>query len=250
MDVSEWANYQFILITLLYFPKRFLAMIKLYWLTGHKSQMCCKLQLKTLNNRKTTASLWNHQKHSKNTTSFNVSSTLFLPPLSSFHAHLYIQCQKVRKWGVGFLTVNKIRFKHFVLLLCVYVHNWSVSQWKQYELQIWNSWRNIIFWKWKAPQNLNPANGGSDFWLSVKSISNTLSCCCFVCTFIIGQYHSGNNMSSKSGTAGEILIFESEKRHKIPTLKTDMLTVSTFNAFMHVHDESKHYLSHWFAQRR
>ena len=69
-------------------------------------------------------------------------------------------CQKVHKWGVGFLTLNKIRFKHFVLLLlCVCVHNLSVSQWKQYELQIWSSWRNIIFWKWKAPQNSTPENG-------------------------------------------------------------------------------------------
>ena len=66
----------------------------------------------------------------------------------------------VRKWGVGILTVNKICFKHFVfLLLCVCVHNWSVSQQKQYELQIWSSWRNIIFWKWKAPQNSTPENG-------------------------------------------------------------------------------------------
>ena len=65
----------------------------------------------------------------------------------------------MRKWGVGFLTVNKICLKHFVLLLfCVCVHNWSVSQWKQYELQIWSSWRNIIFWKWKAPQNSTPEN--------------------------------------------------------------------------------------------
>ena len=46
--------------------------------------------------------------------------------------------------------------------------------------------------------------------VSIKSVSNTLSCCCFVCAFIIGQYHSGNNMSSKSGAAGEILFFESE----------------------------------------
>ena len=61
---------------------------------------------------------------------------------------------------------------------------------------------------------------GSDFWLSIKSISNTLSCCCFVCAFMIGQYHSGNNMSSKSGTVGEILFFESEKRHEIWPLKT------------------------------
>ena len=41
----------------------------------------------------------------------------------------------------------------------VCVHNWSVSKWKQHELQIWNSWRNIIFWKWKAPRNLTPENG-------------------------------------------------------------------------------------------
>ena len=93
------------------------------------------------------------------------------------------------------------------------------------------------------------ANGGSDFWLSIKTISNTLSCC-FVCVFIIGQFHSGNNMSSKSGTAGEILFFESEKCHEIWPLKTDTLTVSAFNAFIHVHDKSKHYLSHRFAQRR
>ena len=94
------------------------------------------------------------------------------------------------------------------------------------------------------------ANGGSDVWLSIKSIWNTLSCCCFVCAFIIGQYHSGNNMSSKSEAAGEILFFESEKHQEIWPLKTDTLTVSSFNAFVHVHDESKHYLSHRFAQRR
>ena len=71
-----------------------------------------------------------------------------------------------------------------------------------------------------------------------------------MCAFIIGQYHSGNNMSSKSGAAGEILFFESEKRHGIQPLKTDTLTVSAFDAFIHVHDKSKHYLSHRFAQRR
>ena len=93
------------------------------------------------------------------------------------------------------------------------------------------------------------ANGGSDFWLSIKSISNTLSCCCFVCVFIIAQYHSGNNMSSKSGEAGEIF-FESEKHYGIRPLKTESLTVSAFDAFIHIHDKSKHYLSHRFAQRR
>ena len=83
-------------------------------------------------------------------------------------------------------------------------------------------------------------NGGSDFWLSIKSISNILSCCCFVCASITGQYHSGNNMSSKSGAAGEIF-FESEKRHGIWPLKTDTLTVSAFwwTVSIHVHDEIK-----------
>ena len=50
-------------------------------------------------------------------------------------------------------------------------------------------------------------------------------------------------MSSKSGAAGEILFFESEKRHEIQTLKMDTLTVSAFDAFIHVHDESNYYLS-------
>ena len=57
-------------------------------------------------------------------------------------------------------------------------------------------------------------------------------------------------MNSKSGAAGEILFFESEKRHEIGPLKMDTLTVSAFDAFIHVHDESKHDLSHRFAQRR
>ena len=57
-------------------------------------------------------------------------------------------------------------------------------------------------------------------------------------------------MSSKSGAAGEILFFESEKHHGIQPLKMDMLMVSAFDAFIHVHDESKHYLSYRFAQRR
>ena len=65
-----------------------------------------------------------------------------------------------------------------------------------------------------------------------------------MCAFIIGQYYSGHNMSSKSEAAGEILFFESEKCHEIRPLKTDMLTASTFDAFIYVHDESKHYLSH------
>ena len=54
-------------------------------------------------------------------------------------------------------------------------------------------------------------------------------------------------MSSKSGA---IFIFESEKRHRIRPLKMDMLMASTSDAFIPVHDESKHYLSHKFVQRR
>ena len=110
-----------------------------------------------------------------------------------------------------------------------------------------SQWNFLFWWIWLSAKRC--ANGGSDFWLSIKSVSNTLSCC-FVCAFIIGQYHSGNNMSSKSGAAGEIKKIESEKRHGIQPLKTDTLTVSAFDAFTHVHDDSKHYLSHRFAQRR
>ena len=69
---------------------------------------------------------------------------------------------------MGVLTANKIHFKHFVLfLLCVCCHNWSISQWKQYEFQIWSCWSNIYFWKWKVPQNLTLENGhayGECFW--------------------------------------------------------------------------------------
>ena len=57
-------------------------------------------------------------------------------------------------------------------------------------------------------------------------------------------------MSSKSGAAGEIFIFECEKSHGIRPLKMNTLTVSALDAFIHVHDESKHYLSHRFVQRR
>ena len=87
------------------------------------------------------------------------------------------------------------------------------------------------------------ANGGSDFWLSIKSVSNTLC----VHNWSVSQW---KQYEPKSGTAGEILFFESEQRHEIWPLKTDTLMVSTFDAFIHVHDVSKHYLSHRFAQRR
>ena len=57
-------------------------------------------------------------------------------------------------------------------------------------------------------------------------------------------------MSSKSGASGAIFIFESEKRHGIRPQKMETLTVSAFDAFIHIHDKSKHYLSHQFVQRR
>ena len=41
-------------------------------------------------------------------------------------------------------------------------------------------------------------------------------------------------MSSKSGAAGAIFIFESEKLHGIRPLKTGMIMVSAFDAFIHI----------------
>ena len=87
--------------------------------------------------------------------------------------------------------------------------------------------------------------GGGEGWLPIKSVSNTLSCCCFVCVdnWSVAKW-------KQYGAAGAILIFESEKRHQIWPLKMDMLTVSAFDAFIHIHVKSKHYLSHWFVHRR
>ena len=41
-------------------------------------------------------------------------------------------------------------------------------------------------------------------------------------------------MTSKSGANGEIKKIENEKRHEIQPLKMDTLTVSIFDAFIHV----------------
>ena len=79
--------------------------------------------------------------------------------------------------------------------------------------------------------------------IHLKHFVLLLLCVC-VHNWSVSVYHSRNNMSSKSEAAGEILFFESEKRHKIQPLKTDTFTVSTFDAFVHIHDASKHYLSH------
>ena len=125
-----------------------------------------------------------HNAHIMN--SLDTGNNLNSCPLTRLFIYIYIYdlMPKGAQMGGGFLTVNKICFKRFVLLLLyVCIHNWSVSQWKQYELQIWSSWRNIYFWK----------------------------------------------------------------RHRIQPLKTDTLTVSAFDAFIHVHDKSKYYLSHQFV---
>ena len=75
------------------------------------------------------------------------------------YIYIWLSDKRSALCGVGVLTANKICFKHFVLLLhCVCVHNWSISQWKQYEFQIWSCWSNIYFWNWKAPWNLTPEN--------------------------------------------------------------------------------------------
>ena len=71
-----------------------------------------------------------------------------------YHIHL---CANV---GSDFwLSIKSVSNTLSCCLLWVCVHNWSVSQWKQYDLQIWSSWRNIIFLKWKAPQISTPENG-------------------------------------------------------------------------------------------
>ena len=100
-----------------------------------------------------------------------------------------------------------------------------------------HSKQNIYIYIWLSAKRCT--NGGSDFWLSIKSVSNTLSCCCFVCAFIIGQCHSGNNTSSKSGAAGEILFFESEKRHKIwPWKRTRSRWVLSMLSFMYMTNQN------------
>ena len=79
--------------------------------------------------------------------------------ITTGYIYIWLSDKRSALCGVGVLTANKICFKHFVLLLhCVCVHNWSISQWKQYEFQIWSCWSNIYFWNWKAPWNLTPEN--------------------------------------------------------------------------------------------
>ena len=53
-------------------------------------------------------------------------------------------------------------FKHFVLLLlCVCIHNWSVSQWKQYELQL----EKYLFLKVKSTTELDPWKRTCSQWV-------------------------------------------------------------------------------------
>ena len=92
----------------------------------------------------------------------------------------------------------------------VWIYKNQTSQWSIPKLTVLSYSSNeqaVLQYKTYMTNAKRCANGRSDFWLSIKSVWNTLSCCCFVCAFIIGQYHSGNNMSSKSEAAGEILFF-------------------------------------------
>ena len=76
------------------------------------------------------------------------------------HVDCYrLSAKRCADGGTDFFTVIKICLKHCVLLLLrVCIHKWSVSQWKQHELQIWSSWKNKKNWKWKAPRNPTPEN--------------------------------------------------------------------------------------------
>ena len=116
-----------------------------------------------------------HKKHF----SWENSELEFSTPLSSFQFHAHLLAQSIQTYDlvlkdvqmrVGFLTVNKIHFKYFVLLLlCVCVHNWSVSQRKQYELQIWSNWRNIYinyyFLKVKSATKFDPCKRTRSRWV-------------------------------------------------------------------------------------
>ena len=79
-----------------------------------------------------------------------------------------------RGGGGGGLAINKISFKHFVMLLYVCIHDWSLSQWKQwlYEFQIWNSWAIFIFWKEKRATEFDSWKRTRSRWvLSMLSIT-------------------------------------------------------------------------------
>ena len=60
-------------LTIVVFSINWLRMFTLY-----VCRMCCKLELKTLNNRKTTASLWNHRKTSRDFRSMHLHYTAIL----------------------------------------------------------------------------------------------------------------------------------------------------------------------------
>ena len=91
---------------------------------------------------------------------------------------------------------------------------------------------------------------GWGFWLPTKSVSNILSCC-FVCMCVHNwSILQWKQYQSQIWSCWHNIYFWKWKRHGIRPLKMDTLTVSAFDAFIHVHDESKHYLSHWFVQRR
>ena len=127
-------------------------------------------------------------------------------------------------------SVNMLFVFSFIVFSCIFSVNAHFFL-KFYSLLHWSK-----FWLWLSVKRCT--NGESDFWLSIKSISNTLSCCCFVCVFIIGQHHSGNNRS-KSGAGGEILFFENEKCHEIrPWKRTHSLWMFLMLSFTYMTNQN------------
>ena len=65
-------------------------------------------------------------------------------------------CQKVRIVGVGFwLPIKSVsNTLSCCCIVCAFIiSQYQLSQWKQYEFQIWSCWSNIYFWKWKPSWN-------------------------------------------------------------------------------------------------
>ena len=92
--------------------------------------------------------------------------------------YLQSQCTGMCYRYILYIIYNFYRY----ICVCVCVCSLVSFPSKSGDIYIWVLWLSAK----------RCVNGGSDFWLSIKSISNTLSCYCFVCAFIIGQYYWGN----------------------------------------------------------
>ena len=68
----------------------------------------------------------------------------------------WLSAKRCASWGMGFwLPIKSV--SNTCCFVCVFII--GQTQWKQYKFQIWSCWRNIYFWKWKAPRNSAPENG-------------------------------------------------------------------------------------------